>query len=239
MPPSSLANWRAYVTVVLRAACFGTLSFGSLSHALSQETNGTQILPIPNEVWDAMAGVSWHDRIAECSGLGCSCPKRNDLSLLLVPFWDFDGQSVLGKIIVHRDVGREVADIFDELYRIKFHIARMELIEAFGGDDNASMAANNTSGFNCRVKTGGKTLSKHSSGRAIDINPVQNPFVKDNTILPPAGRQFDTQAERNASITGLISKDGPVVNAFKKHGWKWGGDWSGLKDFQHFSDDGT
>ena len=97
------------------------------------------------------------------------------------------------------------------------------------------MAANNTSAFNCRKKTGGKSWSEHSYGAAIDVNTIQNPYVRGARVLPPAGRPY---VDRDPTVPGLIVAEGAVVKAFRDIGWKWGGHWRSLKDYQHFSASG-
>jgi hypothetical protein len=97
------------------------------------------------------------------------------------------------------------------------------------------MAANNTSAFNCRAVTSGSSWSQHSYGNAIDINPVQNPYVSGSLVLPPAGKPY---VERDPTISGLIFEPGPVTGPFLRRGWGWGGQWNSLKDYQHFSETG-
>jgi hypothetical protein len=187
---------------------------------------------IPDQVWQRMQGSSWHPNL--------NCPARKNLALLTVPYLDFSGQPRLGQLVVARSAADLVADVFTEIFKSKkFRIERMELIDVFGGNDDASMQANNTSAFNCRLKTGGTSLSAHSFGTAIDINPVQNPFVTEKQTLPPAGQAFDEPSERAAGGMGVITSGDVVTKAFKKRGWKWGGDWKKPKDYQHFSKDGT
>ena len=108
-------------------------------------------------------------------------------------------------------------------------------VEAFGGSDDASMAANNTSAFNCRKATGGTSWSEHSYGRAIDVNPVQNPYVKGSLVLPQSGSAY---VDRSRTIPGMIRAGDAVVRAFAAQGWAWGGTWTSLKDYQHFSTTG-
>lgn len=132
-------------------------------------------------------------------------------------------------------IARAMQAIFDSG---KYPFQEIALVDTYGGDDDKSMAANNTSAFNCRLTTGGTSLSAHSYGTAIDINPVQNPYVKGTLTLPPAGKAFDEPAERAAGGPGVIVADDVVVSAFKAIGWKWGGEWTSLKDYQHFSADG-
>jgi hypothetical protein len=107
----------------------------------------------------------------------------------------------------------------------------MKPIDYFYGQDRNSMAANNTSGFNCRFKHGTKTLSQHAYGNAIDINPVINPYVSQQTVLPEQGKLY---LNRTSSIPGEITHDSAAYKIFKQHGWQWGGDWRNAKDYQHF-----
>ena len=111
----------------------------------------------------------------------------------------------------------------------------------FGGDwgdvsDDAAMAANLSTAFNCRAVTGGTGWSEHSYGRALDINPLRNPYISSRgTVLPPGGRAF---VERDPSVIGVIVEGGPAVAAFDAVGWQWGGRWRTIKDYQHFSASG-
>ncbi|MEO1650626.1 MAG: M15 family metallopeptidase, partial [Pseudomonadota bacterium] len=184
-------------------------------------------LPIPRRIWAAMQGKSWR------RGLGC--PRRGQLRYLRIPHWDFEGRTVVGEMIVARDVADDVLRAFAEIYRAQFAIERMDLVYRFDGNDRRSMGANNTSAFNCRPVTGGRRLSQHAYGRAIDVNPVQNPYVRNGRVQPTVGRQFATRAQRRQGTPGLIRPGGPAVRAFNRIGWKWGGYWRSLKDYQHFS----
>lgn len=198
--------------------------------------------PIPDDVWQAMQGSSWHASFdaAQCARPeDCVCPPRDSLALLSIPYRDFEGRQQMGSLIVAREVADEVADAFTEIFASgEFHIASMDLVDRYGGNDDASMAANNTSAFNCRLTTSGSRLSAHALGTAIDINPVQNPYVSGDTTLPPAGDTFDEASERSVERPGLIVEGDIVTKAFAKRGWIWGGTWTSLKDYQHFSKDG-
>jgi hypothetical protein len=143
----------------------------------------------------------------------------------------FDGLDHQGVLIVHADHARAIVDVFSQLYAAGFPIERMQPVDAYGGSDDASMAANNTSAFNCRQVTGGTRYSEHSYGWAIDVNPVQNPYVRGTTVLPPAGRDH---LDRSPAPGRIIAGDGTVA-AFASIGWSWGGAWTTLKDYQHFS----
>jgi hypothetical protein len=187
--------------------------------------------PIPDAVWAKMQGVSWHADLP--------CPTRDELRLLTVPFVDFKGRTRQGELIVAADVADDMLDIFAEIHASGFAIQSMRPVYEFRGDDRFSMAANNTSAFNCRVVSGSTRLSQHAYGKAIDINPVQNPFVTRSTTSPKAGVDFDEAAERAFATKGIIVDGDAVVRAFKARGWGWGGDWTSLKDYQHFSENGN
>jgi len=179
--------------------------------------------PIPPEFQAQMRQVSWHR----------GCPVEiADLRQLDLQYLDFQSKPARGRLIVHKDVAREVAEIFSELFKRGFQIERMEPVEAFDGDDDRSMVANNTSAFNCRDITGrpGK-FSNHSWGRAIDINPRINPYLKGDKVLPPEGRRY---LDRSRVYPGGISAGSYIVELFAQHGWTWGGNWKDRQDYQHF-----
>ncbi|KQZ70776.1 M15 family metallopeptidase [Nocardioides sp. Root151] len=179
---------------------------------------------ISEEYRDRMIGVSWEE--------GCPVPI-DDLRIIEMNYRGFDGTvHDGGQLMVHKDVAADVVEAFGEMYDAQFPIRRMELIEEYDGSDDASMAADNTSSFNCRPITGSPgRFSIHSYGKAIDINTIENPYVKGDLVLPPAGEEF---LDRDDVRPGMITKNDPVVKAFKKRGFDWGGDWHSLKDYQHF-----
>jgi poly-gamma-glutamate synthesis protein (capsule biosynthesis protein) len=210
------------------------LMFLSLAvHA--QEMAASAIDPIPDAVWSAMQGKSFNPAVKGCA-------QRKDLRLLTLPYRDHEGREKLGQMILHRSVAADVRDVFVQVFRDKsFAIARMDLIDVFGGDDDASMAANNTSGYNCRKATGSKRLSSHALGLAIDVNPLVNPFVWKRGTSPKGGEAFDTPAERKAVAgqqPGLITAQSAITLAFRAKGWTWGGIWTSSRDYQHFSANG-
>ena len=150
------------------------------------------------------------------------CPVAlADLRLLELAHWSFEGALRTGELVVHEAHAEGVVGVFRQLFTVGFRIEQMRLVDEFDGNDDASMAANNTSGFNCRRATGSSRWSEHAYGRAIDINPVQNPFVTaGGTVLPPAGEAY---VGREGTTPGLITAQGPVVAAFASIGWRWGG----------------
>jgi hypothetical protein len=147
----------------------------------------------------------------------------------------YDGEVHTGRLIVAAEVAEDMVDIMSQLFEAAFPIERMEPVDVYGGDDDLSMAANNTSAFNCRPVTGGGSWSEHSYGTAIDVNPLVNPYVVGGTVLPPAGAAY---ADRSLDASGMIHDGDVVVEAFASHGWIWGGTWSSPKDYQHFSTSG-
>ncbi|MEA2452312.1 MAG: hypothetical protein QOG04_1022 [Actinomycetota bacterium] len=173
---------------------------------------------------DRMTGVSWHE--------GCPVPIRA-LRLMRISYHGFDGDRHVGKLVVHRDAVTAISNAFHSMWRHDFKIHRMNLIDRFGGSDRRSMAADNTSAFNCRNVAGTDHWSQHAYGRAIDINPVENPYVRsDGSASPPAGSRY---TDRSQQRKGMVHSGDPVVRAFARQGWGWGGSWSSPKDYQHFS----
>lgn len=160
----------------------------------------------------------------------------SDLRMVTVSHWNYAGGVNNGQIVVAASLASDVVEIFRDLYEAGFPIQRMVPVDQYGGDDNDSMAANNTSAFNCRQVTGGTSFSEHSYGRAIDVNPLVNPYVKGSTVLPPAGAPY---VDRSQDVAGMIHSGDEVVTAFAARGWIWGGTWSSLKDYQHFSTTGN
>ena len=149
--------------------------------------------------------------------------------------WDFGSRSRIGVLVVHAPVVRGVVSVFRELYATRFPIRRMLGVERYRGSDDRSMAADNTSGFNCRFVSGTTRWSEHAYGRAIDVNPVENPYVHGGLVEPPAGRAY---LDRSRRRPGMAVRSGVLVRAFAEAGWRWGGFWQSSKDYQHFSPSG-
>ena len=177
---------------------------------------------IPNEVKDKMYGVT----ISDSSRVGF-----DGLSYLTLSYIGYDGENHTGNMIVDKNLADEVVCIFKELYEAKFPIEKIRLACEYGGVDELSMEDNNTSAFNDRPVTGGSGLSYHQLGRAIDINPLVNPYIKGSVVLPASAQWY---TDRTSEAVGIITSDSDCVKIFKKYGWTWGGDWRSLKDYQHF-----
>ena len=161
--------------------------------------------------------------------------SREDLRYLRVLHYNKEREVQEGELICHKDIAGDLLVIFQELYKAAYPIERMVLIDEYDADDEASMRANNTSAFNFRPASGMRRLSSHSTGMAIDINPLYNPLVKERggrTLFYPsnAGAYID----RTKCFPYKIEKGDLCYRLFKKYGFSWGGDWRSSKDYQHF-----
>jgi D-alanyl-D-alanine carboxypeptidase len=207
----------------VRVLAFGvSTGANSIVGAANDAPFEASVEPISRELAAEMIGVSWHP--------GCPVPI-SDLRVIMMNHWGFDDQLHHGELVVHENVATDIVSVFGQLFAARFPILRMERIEFYDGDDEASMAADNTSAFNCREIAGGGPYSIHSWGKAIDINPLENPYIKDGIILPPAGA---TYLDRDDVRPGMIVDGDVVVAAFATIEFDWGGNWDRLKDYQHF-----
>jgi len=170
--------------------------------------------------------TSWHR--------GCPVP-RSRLRLLRVTYNGSDGVPHPGKLVVNARWARPVVRVFRGLYELGFRIRRMRLPEAYRSNDDRMDAADDSSGFNCRPAFGSRSWSEHAYGRAIDINPVQNPYIAGSHVGPPAGRKY---VDRSRHAPGMIRAGDRVVGAFRSIGWHWGGYWHYPIDYMHFSSTG-
>jgi hypothetical protein len=186
-----------------------------------------RVQPIPPAMRAQMTGVSWHP----------GCPVGlSDLRLITLTHRGFDGRDHNGRLIANRDAATALVAVFRRLYAARFPIRRMEPVDRYGGDDYRSIEADNTSSFNCRNATGSTRWSNHAYGRAIDVNPIENPYVSGGTTSHPASRPYLDRARHGR---GTAYEGGALVEAFRSVGWGWGGTWSGsVQDYQHFSVNG-
>jgi hypothetical protein len=173
----------------------------------------------------AQLGASWH----------AGCPVGpTQLRRLFVSYVGFDGRAHRGELVVARTVTRDVAHVFRALYTARFPVRRIVPVARYGGSDDRSAAADNTSAFNCRyaVAAGARRWSAHAYGVAIDVNDVENPYVEGARVIPPAGKAY---LDRTRYRRGMAVPGGVLVRAFAAVGWQWGGRWSASPDYQHFS----
>ena len=213
---------RLLVPIVAAVVLLAAPAVGS-----SAESFRGSVTPIPAALRETMTGVSWRP----------GCPvSLDDLRLVRASHWGFDGRVHAGRIVVHRDVARDVLTVLRRLYAARFPIRRMVPVDAYGASDFRSIEADNTSAFNCRPVEGTTRWSEHAYGRAIDLNPIENPYVYANgTTSHRASRPY---LRRSPYRAGMAVEGGVVVRAFDGVGWGWGGRWPGIKDYQHFSASG-
>ena len=174
-------------------------------------------------------GSSWHP----------GCPVAlSGVRLLRIGYWDFQGRPRVGRMIVAASAVPAMRQAFGTLFRARFPIRRMRLVDDYGASDFASIEADHTSGFNCRPVTGSTRFSEHAFGRAVDVNPIENPYVYPNgTTVHAASRPY---LDRSRDRRGMAFRGGALVRAFAAAGWSWGGDWRppSATDYQHFSSTG-
>lgn len=173
-----------------------------------------------------MTGVSWRP--------GCPVPLR-DLRLLTFSHRRFDGKIRTGSLIVHEGVAPDVLGVFRILYDAGFPLRRVVPVDAYDGSDFRSIEADNTSAFNCRFVEGTRRWSEHAYGRAIDVNPIENPYVSGGQTSHRASVPY---LDRSRRRPGMSYEGGALVSAFDAIGWGWGGRWTSVKDYQHFSASG-
>ncbi len=183
--------------------------------------------PLPDSIFALMRGRTYkHD---------CTIP-RSSLRYILCLHRDDGGRSVVGEMVVNKAIAKDVVEIFRQLYEASYPIERMRLIDYWDADDERAMTANNSSSFNFRFISHTRKVSKHGMGMAIDINPLYNPYTKTlrngKTIVEPAaGKPYlDRQREYKYKIT----RGDLCCRLFRKYGFRWGGDWKTMKDYQHF-----
>ncbi len=182
--------------------------------------------PISSSLATFMTGRSWH----------AGCPVGFDhLRDVHVSFLNFSRHREVGELIVNRDAVPAVVAAFRWMYEHGALVRQMRLVDYLNGDDERSMRADNTSAFNCRLVPGTTVWSQHSFGRAVDVNPLENPEIQHGVIDPPTARRF---ADRSQQLVGMIHRGDVVWTAFARVKWTWGGQWHSLKDYQHFSANG-
>ncbi len=182
--------------------------------------------PIPDKVFARMRGKSFPK--------DCSVPRAS-LRYVRVLHYDTDGLIRLGEMVCHKDIAADLLEIFGELYRSHYPIHSIRLIDDFGASDERSMRANNSSCFCFRAIKGQRRLSRHAQGRAVDINTLYNPCVRrvggKLSVQPATGARF---ADRRQDFPYKIDRNDLAYKLFTAHGFRWGGAWRTVKDYQHF-----
>lgn len=184
-------------------------------------------MEIPDTIFTLIQGKSFKQ--------DCTVP-RSDLRYLLCLHRDINGRTIVGEMVVNKKISSTVLNILHQLYSANYPIERMRLVDYWDADDEMSMCDNNSSSFNFRFISHTTTVSKHGKGVAIDINPLYNPYYKtlaDGTevIEPATGMPY---LDRSRSFPYKIEKGDMCYKLFTENGFKWGGDWTTVKDYQHF-----
>lgn len=170
-----------------------------------------------------MEGCSWR-------GDDERCPRWDALAYLQIDHVTFDGGVGHGEFVIAHAIAAKSVELFRRLWQLGFPIRQARLVDDYGASDDASMEADNSSAFNFRVIAGSTTLSYHALGRAIDLNPVENPWRQPHKLVPPAGQAY---ADRTNLRPGMFVRPGPVVVVFDELGFEWGGDWRHAFDDHH------
>ena len=184
---------------------------------------GAEVLAVSDDIRARIAGKSWREDDARC-------PRVAELAYLRIDHVTFDGGVARGELIVAAALASRAIELFRRLYALGFPIRQMKLVDDYDASDDASMSADNTSAFNFRPIAGSDLLSQHARGRAIDINPLENPWRRPDRLLPAEGAAF---ADRATLRPGMIVRPGPIVATFDEQGWEWGGDWRHAFDDHH------
>lgn len=208
---------------IFNLLALSTIFFFCKVQALQTATYQYTIKPIPASQQNLMQKYSWHP----------GCPVAlSDLRLIELNYYGFDSKIHNGELISNAAVANDLALIFQQLFNQHFPINKIIPIDAYQGDDQRAMLDNDTYAFDCRALTGYQIIfSQHSYGTAIDINPVENPYVHRHTILPLTAKN---NVSRSQNLKGMITENSFVYRVFHRAGWQWGGDWQTLKDYQHF-----
>ena len=224
----------AVAGLLLTAACRTTTP----TAGPSPTTSGTPAAS-PTPRLSESTSYPWSSRRVTAADLPHSwhpgCPVApSQLRMLTLRYVGFDGGRHTGHLVVNAKAVPAVVEVFRVLDSRRFPIRSLRPVDDFGGSDDASMAADNTSGFNCRQAVGGSGWSMHAYGLAIDVDPRENPYLQGGLVRPPEGKAY---VDRTRVRPGMVVVGGTATQAFAAVGWRWGGTWS-TPDYQHFSSNG-
>ena len=195
------------------------------------------LLPPPAGDDFAAAVVEVPAKVARRSTWTPGCPVAlEDLRYVTVAFRGFDQRPHTGELLVHASVADDVVSVFRRLYRARFPIEEMRVVAPAELDAPPTGDGNNTTAFVCRATRGATSWSEHAYGLAVDVNPFHNPYVKGDVLLPELASAY---VDRRRHRPGMIASGDVVTRAFARIGWTWGGTWTSLSDWMHFSRDGT
>ena len=207
---TALKEWRAGETVSAEA-----VKDFQLDNCFAAE-------PIPDRIWQRMQGKSYKKN----PYIG-----REDLRHVKVLHWDYDQRIHIGEMVCNKTIAHDLLCIFKTLFMEAYPINSIRLVDDFDASDEASMQANNSSCFNYRTIAGSHKLSRHAFGMAVDINPLQNPCVRGTRIRPSTATDY---VDRSKDFPHKIDDNDLCKKTFESHGFRWGGRWRSMKDYQHF-----
>ncbi len=198
-----------YSLLLMIAAC----SFqNSLLFSMQNEFHATCQEITPDNILKRMV-YTWNEELAPIA--------FKDLRYLTISHYDFEENVQEGELVVHKEAAQDLLEIFEKLFRAKFPIKSMKLIDDFEGSDDASMEANNTSALYVRLVANSNRLSNHSWGMSIDINPFLNPFIREKFFCPKKAIRY---LDRTLNEPGMITPESYIYQLFKEKGWQWGGE---------------
>lgn len=208
---------RSLITWLLLASSFCTVA---------AQDDGFSIDTISNRLFLRMKGRSYPEN--------CTVP-RQELRYLRVLHRNAEDSICHGELVCNKEIAQDLLDIFRQLYEAHYPIERIQLIDDYDADDERSMTANNTSCFCYRNVAGTRKLSKHALGMAVDINTLYNPYVRwsngKSIVSPKAGAKY---SDRSKPFRYKIVIGDLCHTLFLQHGFRWGGNWKSVKDYQHF-----
>ena len=178
--------------------------------------------PVPDTVKARMKGKSMPENVPV---------GFDELRYLTVRHYDYEGNIRKGELVCNKAIAKDLLAVFRALFTREYPIKSIRLVDDFDASDEASMQANNTSCFNYRTVAGSKSLSKHALGMAVDINPLENPYVKGAFIQPSTAKDY---VDRSKEFPHKIDENDFCKKVFESHGFLWGGHWRSVKDYQHF-----
>lgn len=191
---------------------------------------------LPGSGFEAVVRDPAPKRVIDRSTWRRGCPVgRDDLTWVRMTYWGFDDARHSGEMLVNSSVARDLVSVFRRLYRARFPIEAMGIARIADLDAPPTGDGNVTGSFACRPVRGGGEYSQHAYGLAVDVNPFQNPYHNEDVVLPELASAYLDRAWRRP---GMVTPGSPAVRAFASVGWAWGGSWSSLKDYQHFSANG-
>jgi hypothetical protein len=198
------------------------------------------LLPPPPDEQFASSATAVPDDVLTRSTWRPGCPVgADDLRYVQVAFWGFDGRPHTGEVLVHRDAVDAVTAAFRAMHAERFPLEEVRIVRAEELTAAPTGDGNVTSAFVCRPAAGSGRWSEHAYGRALDVNPFHNPYVRgegaERVVIPELATAY---TDRDRVLPGMLSDGSAAVRAFRAAGWTWGGDYSSLQDWQHFSASG-